>query len=362
MLKHKGHSSKKDNLAMNAVALQDHILHDLHLRNLSLADHSKTRVQKKESTSLKRDAKARVDTGLKKTAQCPKLEDSEKEYVLDPKPPPLTLAQKLGLIGPPPPPLSSDEWEKVKQRSLLQGDSVQPCPICKEDFELRPQVLLSCSHVFHRACLQAFEKFTNKKTCPLCRKNQYQTRVIHDGARLFRIKCATRIQACWRGHVVRKWYQNLRKTVPPTDAKLRKKFFEKKFTEISHRILCSYSTNIEELFAEIDHCLAINRSVLQQLEEKCSHEITEEEWEKIQEQALRREACDCSICLAPLSPASSQRVGTGQRSRETALLSCSHVFHHTCLLALEEFSVGDRPPFHACPLCRSCYQKKILEC
>uniref|UniRef100_A0A2K5RGQ9 Ring finger protein 32 n=1 Tax=Cebus imitator TaxID=2715852 RepID=A0A2K5RGQ9_CEBIM len=284
MLKHKGHSSKKNNLAINAVALQDHILHDLQLRNLSVADHSKTQVQKKENKSLKRDAKAIIDTGLKKTTQCPKLEDSEKEYVLDPKPPPLTLAQKLGLIGPPPPPLSSDEWEKVKQRSLLQGDSVQPCPICKEDFELRPQVLLSCSHVFHRACLQAFEKFTNKKTCPLCRKNQYETRVIHDGARLFRIKCATRIQACWRGYVVRKWYQNLRKTVPPTDAKLRKKFFEKKFTEISHRILCSYNTNIEELFAEIDHCLAVNRSVLQQLEEKCSHEITEEEWEKIHEQ------------------------------------------------------------------------------
>ncbi|PNJ31229.1 RNF32 isoform 7 [Pongo abelii] len=284
MLKNKGHSSKKDNLAVNAVALQDHILHDLQLRNLSVADHSKTQVQKKENKSLKRDTKAIIDTGLKKTTQCPKLEDSEKEYVLDPKPPPLTLAQKLGLIGPPPPPLSSDEWEKVKQRSLLQGDSVQPCPICKEEFELRPQVLLSCSHVFHKACLQAFEKFTNKKTCPLCRKNQYQTRVIHDGARLFRIKCATRIQAYWRGYVVRKWYRNLRKTVPPTDAKLRKKFFEKKFTEISHRILCSYNTNIEELFAEIDQCLAINRSVLQQLEEKCGHEITEEEWEKIQVQ------------------------------------------------------------------------------
>uniref|UniRef100_A0A8I5TGA4 Ring finger protein 32 n=2 Tax=Hominidae TaxID=9604 RepID=A0A8I5TGA4_PONAB len=420
MLKNKGHSSKKDNLAVNAVALQDHILHDLQLRNLSVADHSKTQVQKKENKSLKRDTKAIIDTGLKKTTQCPKLEDSEKEYVLDPKPPPLTLAQKLGLIGPPPPPLSSDEWEKVKQRSLLQGDSVQPCPICKEEFELRPQapcgcadnsgasqeqlcpsagrmkaeellfcdlsqkrkkkkklclnvskefvreslrkVLLSCSHVFHKACLQAFEKFTNKKTCPLCRKNQYQTRVIHDGARLFRIKCATRIQAYWRGYVVRKWYRNLRKTVPPTDAKLRKKFFEKKFTEISHRILCSYNTNIEELFAEIDQCLAINRSVLQQLEEKCGHEITEEEWEKIQVQALRRETHECSICLAPLSPAGGQRVGAGRRSREMALLSCSHVFHHACLLALEEFSVGDRPPFHACPLCRSCYQKKILEC
>uniref|UniRef100_A0A2I2ZDI8 Ring finger protein 32 n=1 Tax=Gorilla gorilla gorilla TaxID=9595 RepID=A0A2I2ZDI8_GORGO len=296
MLKNKGHSSKKDNLAVNAVALQDHILHDLQLRNLSVADHSKTQVQKKENKSLKRDTKAIIDTGLKKTTQCPKLEDSEKEYVLDPKPPPLTLAQKLGLIGPPPPPLSSDEWEKVKQRSLLQGDSVQPCPICKEEFELRPQVLLSCSHVFHKACLQAFEKFTNKKTCPLCRKNQYQTRVIHDGARLFRIKCVTRIQAYWRGYVVRKWYRNLRKTVPPTDAKLRKKFFEKKFTEISHRILCSYNTNIEELFAEIDQCLAINRSVLQQLEEKCGHEITEEEWEKIQVQN-ETSACLDDPCL-----------------------------------------------------------------
>ncbi|XP_026335004.2 RING finger protein 32 isoform X2 [Ursus arctos] len=369
MSKNKGRSLKQDNLAVTAVALQDHILHDLQLRNLSAADHSKTKVQKRESRSksLKRNTKAIIDTGLKKTIQGPKVEDPEKEYVLDPKPPPLTLAQKLGLFEPPPPPLSSGEWEKVKQRSILQGDSVQPCPVCKEDFELRPQVLLSCSHVFHRACLQAFEKFANKKTCPLCRRNQYQTRVIHDGARLFKIKCATRIQACWRGHVVRKWYQDLRRKVPPTDAKMRRKFFEEKFTEISHRILCSYSTDIEDLFQEIDHCLAINRSVLQQLEDWCGHELTEEDWEKIQTQALHRETYECPICLTPL-PASSDGhqdlSGThcGQPSRETVLLSCSHVFHHTCLLALEEFSLGDSSPFHACPLCRSCYQKKILEC
>ncbi|XP_025307427.1 RING finger protein 32 isoform X2 [Canis lupus dingo] len=288
MSKNKGHSSKRGNLAVTAVALQDHILHDLQLRNLSTADHSKTKAQKRESRSksLKGNTKAIIDTGLKTTLQDPKVEDPEKEYVLDPKPPPLTLAQKLGLFEPPPPLLSSDEWEKVKQRSILQGDSMQPCPICKEEFELRPQVLLSCSHVFHRACLQAFEKFTNKKTCPLCRRNQYQTRVIHDGARLFKTKCATRIQAYWRGHVVRKWYQDLRRTVPPTDAKLRRKFFEEKFTEISHRILCSYNTDIEELFSEIDHCLAINRSILQQLEDRCSHELTEEDWEKIQIQEL----------------------------------------------------------------------------
>ncbi|XP_057586807.1 RING finger protein 32 [Hippopotamus amphibius kiboko] len=362
MLKNKGHSSKQDNLAVTAVALQDHILHDLQLRNLSIADHSKTKVQKTEnrSKSLKRNTKAIVDTGLKKTTQGPKVEDPEKEYVLDPKPPPLTLAQRLGLFEPPPLPLSSDEWEKVKQRSIQQGDSMHPCPICKEEFELRPQVLLSCSHVFHRACLQAFETFTGKKTCPLCRKSQYQTRVIHDAARLFRAKCAARIQAAWRGHVVRTWYRELRRTLPPADARLRRTFFEAKFTELSHRLLCSYHTDLDELFSEIDRCLAANRRVLQQLEGACGRALSEEDWGRIRTQALHREAPECPICLTALSVGGQARPGPA--SRETVLLSCSHVFHHTCLLALEEFSLGDSSPLHACPLCRSCYQKKILEC
>ncbi|KAK7821899.1 hypothetical protein U0070_004863, partial [Myodes glareolus] len=184
-------SSKKGNLAVTAVALQDHILHDLQLGHLSVADPCKTNVQKNENKtkSLKRDTTAIIDTGLRKTTEGPKVEDPEREYVLDPTLPALTLgkkstlicivegryndcllkitcdyakirefllclifsvAQKLGLLPPPPLPLSSDEWERVKQRSLLQGDSMQPCPICKEEFELHPQVLLSCSHVFHK--------------------------------------------------------------------------------------------------------------------------------------------------------------------------------------------------------------------
>uniref|UniRef100_A0A8C0JVV2 Ring finger protein 32 n=1 Tax=Canis lupus dingo TaxID=286419 RepID=A0A8C0JVV2_CANLU len=365
VLRCRDRGTETGNLAVTAVALQDHILHDLQLRNLSTADHSKTKAQKRESRSksLKGNTKAIIDTGLKTTLQDPKVEDPEKEYVLDPKPPPLTLAQKLGLFEPPPPLLSSDEWEKVKQRSILQGDSMQPCPICKEEFELRPQVLLSCSHVFHRACLQAFEKFTNKKTCPLCRRNQYQTRVIHDGARLFKTKCATR----WSGLKELPWH--LQVEAPPGRVSVLP-LCPFQFTEISHRILCSYNTDIEELFSEIDHCLAINRSILQQLEDRCSHELTEEDWEKIQIQALHRETYECPICLTPLPPLTATGSGDShqdasgmrcsQTSRETVLLSCSHVFHHTCLLALEEFSLGDCSPFHACPLCRSCYQKKIL--
>ena len=38
----------------------------------------------------------------------------------------------------------------------------------------------------------------------------------------------SRIQAAWRGYIVRQWYKKLRQTVPPKDPKLRKKFYEDK--------------------------------------------------------------------------------------------------------------------------------------
>ncbi|XP_029444351.1 RING finger protein 32 isoform X3 [Rhinatrema bivittatum] len=226
---------KQESLTLTAVALQDHILHSLQLQNLSLASSCRTNTRNNKNSCRfvnKGMVKAVINTGLRRKNvsqdQNRMEDDSEKEYVLDPCPPPFSLAQKLGLVEAPSLPLTVTEWNKVKQRSIEQGDSSQPCVICREEFELHPQVLLSCSHVFHKVCLQAFEKFTGKKICPMCRKMQYQTRVIYDGARLFRTKCATRIQACWRGYIVRKWYKNIRKIIPPKDIKLRKIFFEEK--------------------------------------------------------------------------------------------------------------------------------------
>uniref|UniRef100_A0A670J875 Ring finger protein 32 n=1 Tax=Podarcis muralis TaxID=64176 RepID=A0A670J875_PODMU len=361
-----GSSSKRDSVALTAVALQDHILHNLQLQNLSLADPFKSKTQSKKNSYKpvkKETVRAVVDTGLKKTSRHQqKNEDPEKEYVLDPCPQPLTLAQQLGLVEPPAMPLTTEEWEHVKQRSIKQGDSVQPCAICREEFALQPQVLLSCSHVFHKACLKAFERFAGKKTCPMCRKIQYQTRVIHDGARLFKIKCATRIQAFWRGHIVRKWYKKLRKTVPPKDAKLRKKFFEEKFSEICQRLLNSYDTRIDELFSEIDSNVAESQNVFQQLDKKLGPGIDEVEWEKIQMQAFRQDIVDCPICIMPLIYPTHLQEGIPQASypscsSKTVLLSCSHMFHSTCVQAFEDFSLGERP---ICPLCRSHYQKKIL--
>ncbi|KAF7245868.1 RING finger protein 32 [Varanus komodoensis] len=424
---YKGSSCKQESVALTAVALQDHILHNLQLQNLSLVDPFKSKTQSKKNVfrpANKETVRAVVDTGLrKKSSHQPKNEDPEKEYVLDPCPQPLTLAQRLGLVEPPAQPLTMTEWELVKQRSVRQGDSVQPCAICREEFALQPQVLLSCSHVFHRACLKAFERFAGKKTCPMCRKIQYQTRVIHDGARLFKIKCATRIQAFWRGYFVRKWYKNVRNTMPPKDAKLRKKFFEEKrkglrkatgdqgmslsveetglayveywatetgllklffnvatcdlpdiladnspasplpFTDICQRLLNSYDTCLDEFFFEIDSSVAASQDVFQQLDKKLGPLMGEVEWEKIQMQAFRQDIVDCPICIMPLVYSTDSQDGLSQDGRQpcshqTVLLSCSHMFHTTCLQAFEEFSLGERP---VCPLCRSCYQKKILD-
>lgn len=41
-------------------------------------------------------------------------------------------------------------------------------------------VLLSCSHIFHEACLSSFERFTKKDilSCPICRSLGYGKRIL----------------------------------------------------------------------------------------------------------------------------------------------------------------------------------------
>ncbi|XP_042255949.1 RING finger protein 32 isoform X3 [Thunnus maccoyii] len=284
----------------------------------------------------------------------------DREYVLDPAPPPLTLAQKMGLVASPAGRLTEDEWTQVKARSVQEGESAQPCAICREEFCLQPQVLLSCSHVFHRACLQAFERFSGRKCCPICRREQYETRVIYDAARLFRHRCATRIQACWRGYVTRKWYRNMRKTICPKDKRLRQKFFEAKLQELNDSFVRYCHTDTEAFLSDIDRSLSSSRRVFQQLERKHVPEPQENDWDRIQSQVIHRGVWDCPICLTALySP--SLRIEAGgsnqQQCRRTVLLSCSHLFHQHCLEAFEAFTADSRP---TCPLCRSVYHKKLI--
>ena len=50
------------------------------------------------------------------------------------------------------------EWNQI-EANLASRVVDAFCPICMEAFRDGSEVLLSCSHIFHRACLGAFEKF-----------------------------------------------------------------------------------------------------------------------------------------------------------------------------------------------------------
>ncbi|XP_059174207.1 RING finger protein 32-like isoform X2 [Physella acuta] len=432
--KKKVHAQDVSSVVLTAVALQDHLS-----RTLSLGSYCGPKqigLGPAARAKQKREVKPVVDTGRSKGIKRRNDDKKEREYVLDEKPPPLTLAQKFGLVNAPKQLLSEQEWTHVKAKSNERDDSKEPCVICKEDFGLQEQVLLSCTHVFHRACLQAFERFTGKKTCPMCRHEQYQTRVIHEGARLHKHRCATKIQSWWRGYVVRCWYKQLRQTVPPKDPKLRKKFYEEKLTAIVDRMIKSIDVNMAEFMREIDASVQLSRDIFSQWD-AVHNEISAEDWEAIQLKAVLRGEVDCPICLTELQLASdlhltstddkssnssdvplgfkkdqpapkystagaeNKRKNTdkklleklsrqalpdfkGQtavehsresvpfkpnplasstkmmatRARSTVLLSCTHVFHTTCLRTLEELAMADLR--NTCPVCRAHSQKKVI--
>lgn len=405
----------KSSTTLAAVAFQDHLVRSLNLglgapvrigpRQVGLGPAAKAKQKQKK------EIKSQTDTGLRRQRPKESTKKEDKEYVLDAKPAPLTLAQKLGLVEAPEQLLSENDWQNVKTKSNERDDSKLPCVICKEDFGTQEQVLLSCSHVFHRACLQAFERFTGKKTCPMCRREQYQTRVIHEGAKQHRNKCATMIQAAWRGYVVRCWYMKLRETVPPTDPKLKKKFYASRLSSITDRMLRSCDFNIDVFLTEIDENLAASRAIFRNFDATFNI-MSEEQWEEVQLKAVTRQELECPICLGALvlsdqlgnGPPSSyttqdlhhamsslskqtDRPNSSQKTRDqgkdsviskitpqnnspaearccgktgirkTVLLSCSHVFHETCLATFEELTCEERP---VCPVCRSLYQKRVL--
>jgi hypothetical protein len=84
-----------------------------------------------------------------------------------------TLAEMRGLVKAPATAeaavLTRQEWASMEQRIFERKDAV--CPICMEHFKDGHEVLLSCSHMYHRNCLSSFEKFSKcaDRFCPVCR-------------------------------------------------------------------------------------------------------------------------------------------------------------------------------------------------
>ena len=252
--------------------------------------------------------------------------------------PALTLAQRMGLESVPDPTLTAQEWAVIAERSKDQGRSKEPCAICLGDFATEAQVLLSCGHVFHRACLKSWERHAKSRCCPVCRKLHYQKRACHDGANVYRQECATRLQAAWRGLRVRRaWAPALRRANP---AALRA-WGEQKLGSLTDKLVSELDAEhdaVDALFAEIDCSVAASRQVFD------LGAGTGTDWVAAEAAARGRGCSECPVCLGAL----------GEKD-ELSLLSCSHVYHARCLASFERFSLGAGGG--RCPVCRAFYTK-----
>ncbi|GAX79225.1 hypothetical protein CEUSTIGMA_g6665.t1 [Chlamydomonas eustigma] len=191
----------------------------------------------------------------------------------------LTLAQHLGLIPRPPPLLTEAEWDEVHLKARLRQDYAQQCPICREEFKNDPQVLLSCTHVFHRACLASYERFALCRACPLCRSQKYQRKVIDDGAQAYRHTCATRIQAAVRSWLARRRYKEYCKKHAPKDPRLRRIWAAERLKEENDKLLAyaeEHDDDIDALFAELDANLAISRKVCEEISRPIARRLRSE--------------------------------------------------------------------------------------
>ncbi|KAH9104630.1 hypothetical protein LEN26_014995 [Aphanomyces euteiches] len=78
--------------------------------------------------------------------------------------------------------MTVDKWHEALRKAVLRDE--KECPICINliDSATKPVTLLSCSHVLHTDCLDAFESFNIYEIhlCPVCRSH-YDARVLaHD--------------------------------------------------------------------------------------------------------------------------------------------------------------------------------------
>lgn len=244
--------------------------------------------------------------------------------------------------------LSEKEWSILKRKSIIRGDICSPCPICKELFTFyKRQVLLSCSHTFHLKCIHSFEKYSGKKSCPICRYENYNARLIFDGAHLVSNSAAIKIQSKWRSYFIRKHYLERIKDHVPSHPSLKKRYFQSKFLTLADKLVCNYdvhNADVDKLIDLIDQNISISKSIMETVDTNIRIGGDEDKWNEIRTQALKRNCSDCPICLSKFC-----------QIKKMVVLTCSHIFHENCLVSFEEYSALTNK---SCPVCRSAYLKK----
>jgi hypothetical protein len=163
------------------------------------------------------------------------------------------LAELRGLVkaAPKVEAMPQSEWDHIE--SQVEGRRDAYCPICMEAFNQGREVLLSCSHMFHQACLSAFEKFmkSDDRCCPICRTARYQKKITRSGSKAYGIICVVKLQARIRGFLSRRKYYTILKSFYRQgrgEQKQREKFYQREMTSIADKM----SKDVDERKGELD--------------------------------------------------------------------------------------------------------------
>lgn len=285
--------------------------------------------------------------------------------------------------------LTSSEWKALETSAAVRREA--HCPICMESFSSGHEVLLSCSHIFHRACLSAFEKFVRsaERRCPICRSANYEKKITHEGSKAYQRVSAIRIQALWRGFKARGAFKVARKEFYQQGkggAGERRRYFAEQWRSINSQlsaraveedeiadVLCfsdstlSAARELDDEFARMLAERAARPTLVaesQQWPQLAEEEvISEEAWEgKLALSLSRRHQRECAICMVAIHSSALPH------HRRSVLLSCSHRFHDKCISRFELLLSANASAADAagesegarCPVCRSAYQKRLL--
>lgn len=254
--------------------------------------------------------------------------------------------------------------------------------------------MLSCSHTFHAHCIESFEKFVaaqqrsnGRRTvsfrCPLCRRQDYERVRIRDGEEAFRNRCATKIQATWRGYIVRKAYVAAVLLNPGVHSRPA---VVAKLSVFTDKLIRHSEGARDHLEAELMAMDAQAREASSFLKSAPVERIEADDWTRLEDSAFQSgPAPQCAICLhvvvkkttnstpGPSGTKNDLKKGGGRGSRTVVrqrakpeakesqrrctVLSCGHVFHSTCVDSFEKFAAEFQ---RVCPLCRSAYVRKDL--
>lgn len=339
-----------NNIVLNAAAYQDQIFQKYGMNFNKKKLKLNYQIKSKNKKDDKNEKQSLIDKIKRNKESEKEIIKRNKEFLSK-----LTFAEKAGIQKIKSFPLSVDQWKKLEKETIKREDFKGECPICMEKLASRESIILSCSHVFHKVCLQNFEKFSSVNKCPLCRCERYECKTYTKDKEYYVEKCVIIIQQVYRGYIVRyKLYLSVFKNNMPNNKHLRSIYSYWKIKELT-KIMCDAINKqmkinqnlLEETQKKNEELIKIenkNRALLEKRNKEIGKLYTD--WDGVIDKMKNRKNEVCAICFCDYG------------NKALYILDCSHCFHKNCLDSFERFD-----PYYIkrCPICRQNYKKKELK-